>query len=140
MRNAIAISLALALGGCAGTVALPIGKNAFCQPTLNGKPTALDLTDCIRDGCRQIVRPITDAIAQLIASFDPEFQHRLKNNVLLAGGGSLIGGLDLAIEIDMHERLGGGKVMRIDEPTYGGANGALKIAQDMPAEFWKKLR
>ena len=113
---------------------------ALVNLPVNGKPTALDLTDCIRDGCRQIVRPITDAIAQLIASFDPEFQHRLKNNVLLAGGGSLIGGLDLAIEIDMHERLGGGKVMRIDEPTYGGANGALKIAQDMPAEFWKKLR
>jgi hypothetical protein len=43
MRNAIAISLALALGGCAGTVALPIGKNAFCQPTLNGKPTAQEV-------------------------------------------------------------------------------------------------
>lgn len=105
-----------------------------------GKPTELDLTDCIREGCRSIVRPITDAIAKLIASFDPEFQDRLKGNVLLAGGGSLIGGLDLAIERDMRERLGSGRVLRIDEPTYGGANGALRIAQDMPAEFWQKLR
>ena len=39
----------------------------------------------------------------------------------------------------MHERLGGGKVMRIEEPVYGGANGALKIAHDMPAEYWEKL-
>jgi rod shape-determining protein MreB len=107
---------------------------------VKGKPTPLDLTDCIRDGCRTIVRPITDAIATLIASFDPEFQDRLKNNVLLAGGGSLIGGLHIAIEADMRERLGGGHVLRIEEPTYGGANGALKIAQDMPAEFWQKLK
>jgi rod shape-determining protein MreB len=107
---------------------------------VKGKPTPLDLTDCIRDGCRTIVRPITDAIARLIASFDPEFQDRLKNNVLLAGGGSLIGGLHIAIEADMRERLGGGHVLRIEEPTYGGANGALKIAQDMPAEFWQKLK
>jgi rod shape-determining protein MreB len=37
----------------------------------------------------------------------------------------------------MHERLGSGKVIRIEEPVYGGANGALKIAHDMPAEYWR---
>ncbi|MBI3818506.1 MAG: rod shape-determining protein [Planctomycetes bacterium] len=113
---------------------------AIAMIPIAGKPTPLDITDCIRDGCREIVRPITDAIAKLIASFDPDFQDRLKNNVLLAGGGSLIGGLDIAIEMDMNERLGTGHVMRIDEPTYGGANGALKIAQEMPADFWQKLK
>lgn len=113
---------------------------AIAMIPVDGKPTPLDITDCIRNGCREIVRPITDAIAKLIASFDPEFQHRLKDNVLLAGGGSLIGGLDIAIEMDMNERLGSGRVLRIDEPTYGGANGALKIAQEMPPEFWKKLK
>ena len=33
-----------------------------------------------------------------------------------------------------------GKVLRIEEPVYGGANGALKIAHDMPAEYWEKLK
>ena len=32
----------------------------------------------------------------------------------------------------MQEMLGGGNVIRIEEPIYGGANGALKIAHDMP--------
>lgn len=113
---------------------------AIANIPVDGKPTPLDITDCMRNGCREIVRPITDAIQKLIASFDPDFQDRLKKNVLLAGGGSLIGGLDIAIELDMIERLGTGKVMRIEEPTYGGANGALKIAQDMPADFWQKLK
>ena len=40
----------------------------------------------------------------------------------------------------MHEQLGSGKVLRIEEPVYGGANGALKIAHDMPAEYWEALK
>jgi rod shape-determining protein MreB len=64
----------------------------------------------------------------------------LKNRVLLAGGGSQIKGLDLAIEAEMKHRLGEGRVMRVEEPVYGGANGALKIAHDMPSEFWEKLK
>src|SRR5690606_41729692 len=77
---------------------------------------------------------------RLIASFDPEFQHRLRNRVLLAGGGSTIKGLDTAIESAMKRDLGGGKVVRVEEPIYGGSNGALKIAHDMPEEFWEQLK
>ena len=40
----------------------------------------------------------------------------------------------------MKERLGGGKVMRIEEPIYGGADGALKIAHDMPQDYWEQLK
>ena len=39
----------------------------------------------------------------------------------------------------MTERLGGGKVIRIEEPIHGGSNGALKIAHDMPKEYWEDL-
>jgi rod shape-determining protein MreB and related proteins len=107
---------------------------------VQGKPTPFDVTDEIRQSCRTLIPPIVDGLSKLIASFDPEFQERLKNRVLLAGGGSQIKGLDTAIELLMHERLGGGRVLRIEEPVYGGANGALKIAHDMPGEFWEKLR
>ncbi len=107
---------------------------------VNGKPTTFEITDEVRTACRSIVAPMVDGLANLIASFDPEFQARLKNRVLLAGGGSQIKGLDLAIEEEMKRRLGGGKVMRIEEPVYGGANGALKIAHDMPAEYWNELK
>jgi rod shape-determining protein MreB and related proteins len=107
---------------------------------VEGKPTPFDITVEMRTACRSIVTPLVDALGKLIATFDPEFQHRLKNRVLLAGGGSLIKGLDQAIEADMKARLGQGRVIRIDEPVYGGANGALKIAHDMPAEYWEKLK
>ena len=52
----------------------------------------------------------------------------------------MVKGLDSAIEREMQRTLGGGRVLRIEEPIYGGANGALKIAHDMPAEFWEQLK
>ncbi|MEY2785463.1 MAG: MamK protein [Planctomycetota bacterium] len=107
---------------------------------VKGKPTPFDITGEMREACRSIVPPMVEGLAELIASFDPEFQDRLKNRVLLAGGGSQIKGLDLEIERQMKERLGGGKVLRIEEPVYGGANGALKIAHDMPGEYWEQLK
>ncbi len=107
---------------------------------VRGKPTPFDITAEMREACRKIVPPIVEGLGQLIATFDPEFQQRLKDRVLLAGGGSQIRGLDSAIEREMHENLGGGRVLRIEEPMYGGANGALKIAHDMPAEYWEKLK
>jgi rod shape-determining protein MreB and related proteins len=107
---------------------------------VEGKPTSFDLTEQIRQACSILIEPILKGIKKLIATFDPEFQTKLKNRVLLAGGGSLVKGLDSAVEKAMKERLGGGKVIRIDEPIYGGANGALKIAHDMPAEFWEQLK
>ncbi|HVS18156.1 MAG TPA: MamK family actin-like protein [Planctomycetota bacterium] len=107
---------------------------------VNGKPTSFDITEDLRSACRSIIPPIVEGLGSLISTFDPEFQDRLKNRVLLAGGGSQITGLDLAIEAEMLRTLGGGRVLRCEEPVYGGANGALKIAHDMPAEFWEKVK
>ncbi len=107
---------------------------------VNGKPTPFDITNEMRTACNAIVPPIVEGLGKLVASFDPEFQERLKNRVLLAGGGSQIKNLDVAIEEYMKSHLGGGKVLRIEEAMYGGANGALKIAHDMPEEYWEKLK
>jgi rod shape-determining protein MreB len=113
---------------------------AIVNLPVNGKPTEFDITKQVREAAQGIVRPIVEGLGQLIGTFDPEFQHKLKNRVLLAGGGSCIKGLDSAIEREMHKILGGGKVVRIEEPIYGGSNGALKIAHDMPADYWEKLK
>jgi len=107
---------------------------------VQGKPTEFDITEELRESCRAIIPPIVEGLGKLVSTFDPEFQQRLKDRVLLAGGGSMIKGLDTAIEREMGQTLGGGHVVRIEEPIYGGANGALKIAHDMPAEFWEQLK
>jgi rod shape-determining protein MreB len=107
---------------------------------VNGKPTRFEITKEVRQACRAIIPPIVEALGKLVATFDPEFQSVLKNNVLLGGGGSQIKGLAVAIEQEMRERLGEGRVLQVEEPVYGGANGALKIAHDMPPEYWEQLR
>ncbi|HED64404.1 MAG TPA: hypothetical protein ENJ09_02500 [Planctomycetes bacterium] len=115
-------------------------ERAVAELPVKGKPTEFDLTDPLREACRKIVPPIVEGLGELVSTFDPEFQSRLKNRVLLAGGGSMIKGLDNAIQQEMHRTLGEGKVVRIEEPIYGGANGALKIAHDMPEEYWEQLK
>jgi rod shape-determining protein MreB len=106
---------------------------------VRGRPKSFDVTGEIRKGCNRIVQPIVEAVDRLVSTFDPEFQDRLRNNVVLAGGGSRIHGLDRALE-DALEAYGGGKVRPVQEPVYAGANGALKIAYDMPVEAWEQLR
>ena len=106
---------------------------------VRGKPTPFNVTSEMRKGCSRIVEPIVEAVDRLVSTFDPEFQERLRQNVLIAGGGSRIHGLDRALE-EALAPYGGGKVRVVQEPVYAGANGALKVAYDMPAEGWEHLQ
>jgi rod shape-determining protein MreB len=115
-----------------------VGEPVIVTLPVRGRPTKFDVTNEMREACRSIIRPIVNSVGDLIGSFDPEFQSRLRNNVLLAGGGSQTIGLAEEVEAALDE-LGGGKVRKVDEPVYAGANGALKLAHDMPAEFWQQL-
>ena len=103
-----------------------------------GRPKEFDITDELRTACKSIVPGMVDSIAELTATYDPEFQEVIRSNVILAGGGSQMIGLPNLIEEAMAE-LGGGKVTRVDEPLFAGSNGALKMAQRMPKHFWKML-
>jgi rod shape-determining protein MreB and related proteins len=106
---------------------------------VNGKPTDIDISKEMKEACLSIVPPIVESLHKLIAGFDPEFQSVLRNNVLLGGGGSQIKGLGDAIADYMEKHLGGGHVTTVEEPVFAGANGALKIARDMPKEYWEQL-
>jgi rod shape-determining protein MreB len=103
-----------------------------------GKPKRFDLTELVYEACYTIVPPTVAALQDLIATYDPEFQEKMRKNVLLGGGGSQIQGLGRAIEDALHE-YGGGKVTTVEEPQYAGSNGALKISLDMPEEYWKEF-
>jgi rod shape-determining protein MreB len=106
---------------------------------VDGKPTPHDLTQEVKQACEILVQPLVESIHKLVSSFNPEFQDRLRNNVLLAGGGGLMRGLNKRLE-DAMQAIGGGKVTVVDEPLYAGANGALQLAMDMPSEYWQQLR
>ncbi|HHT9118153.1 MAG TPA: MamK family actin-like protein [Candidatus Hypogeohydataceae bacterium YC38] len=105
---------------------------------VDGKPRVIDITEECRQACKAIVPPILEAAGNLIATYDPEFQESILKNVILAGGMSQLKGLDKLIEEGLEE-FGGGKVCRVEEPIYAGANGSLKLAYDMPESFWRQI-
>jgi rod shape-determining protein MreB and related proteins len=113
-------------------------KAVVTWPDANGKPTPFDITGELKEACRMIVPDIVAGLHKLVSSFDAEFQRRMLTNVVLAGGGSQIRGLDRMIEEDL-QKYGGGRVTKVHEPVFAGANGALKLATDMPDEYWKEV-
>ncbi len=112
---------------------------AVVNLTVDGKPRPFDVTEPLKAACMTVVVPIVEAVGKLIGKFDPEFQQRLRNNLILGGGGSMLAGLDRVIEKSLQE-YGGGKVTRVPDATYAGAVGALKLAMGMPREGWTQLK
>lgn len=115
------------------------GERVTIEIPVHGKPKSYDVTDELRQACKEIVPDIVNGIQQLVATSDPEFQNELKGNIILAGGGSQIIGLKKEIENYMQKTLGYGRVTKIEEPLFAGANGALMLARDMPDEYWDEI-
>ncbi|VTS08746.1 rod shape-determining protein [Tuwongella immobilis] len=116
-----------------------VSESAVVNLTINGRPRPFDITEPLKSACRVIVEPLVEAIRDMIGKFDPEFQARLRQNIILGGGGSQLKGLDRVIEQGLVE-FGGGKVTKVPDAAYAGAVGALKLAMGMPAQGWTQLR
>ena len=104
----------------------------------DGKPVTRDITDEMRRACESIVPPIVDTTFRMIARFDAEFQNRVKNNIVIAGGMSQVKGIAQAVAEGLKD-LGRCKVTTVADPLFAGANGGLLLAQDMPEHYWEKL-
>jgi rod shape-determining protein MreB len=105
---------------------------------VNGKPTMHDIKDEIRRACESILPAMVETTTEMIARFDPEFQMKIKNNIVLAGGGSLIRGIADYLQ-DALKEYGACKVTRVTDPLFAGADGALKLALSMPSKYWETL-
>lgn len=116
-----------------------LGDAAVVTLPVNGKPTPLDVSEPLKAACSVIVKPIVEAVREMVGKFDPEFQQRMRQNILLGGGGSQLKGLDRAIEASLKD-YGGAKVTRVTDATFAGAVGALKLAMGMPAHGWTALK
>ncbi len=106
---------------------------------INGKPTEIDITEEMRIACESLVDPISETLLDLIAKIEPEFQEKVRQNIILTGGTGLIGGLAMAIQENL-EDVGGGRVRVTKDPIYVGSDGGLSIASDAKAADWEKLK
>jgi rod shape-determining protein MreB len=114
-------------------------EKALVMLAVSGKPKQFDVTEPLKAACRAIVPPLMDGLRELIRRFDPEFQQRLLQNIVLGGGGSQLRGLDHVIEEALKE-YGGARVKKVGDAVFAGAAGALKLAMTMPPDCWKGMK
>lgn len=105
---------------------------------VDGRPTKHDITDEMKRACESILPAIVESTLELIAKFDPEYQDVIRKNVILAGGGSQIAGLAEYLEKVLSE-YGEAKVAVVEDPLFGGSDGALALALDMPEDYWTEV-
>jgi rod shape-determining protein MreB len=108
------------------------------QLTRQGIPGEYDLAEVLQQSCLQLAQPISRAIQTLVGSFDPDFQEALRHNIIIAGGGSRLQGIDKAIEKSL-ETYGGGRAVCVDDAEFCGSTGTLKLCADMPDDYWEQL-
>jgi rod shape-determining protein MreB len=105
---------------------------------VKGVPTEMDITNEVRAACETLVGPVIETMLDLLARVEPEFQERVRNNIILSGGGGLIRGLPQALE-DALRQVGGGKVTYMQDPVFVGSDGGLALALDAPDGDWERL-
>jgi len=111
---------------------------ALVTAPIKGVPTELDITNEMKTACETIVAPVIETMLDLLARVEPEFQERVRANIILSGGGGLIRGLPEALEKAL-EQVGGGKVRFMEDPVFIGSDGGLALAIDAPEGDWEKL-
>ena len=105
---------------------------------IKGKATDLDITDEMQAACESILPPICETMTDLLSKVEPEYQEKVRHNVILAGGSSLIDGLADAMQKALTE-LGGGRATVVKDPVFAGSDGGLAIARDASSSDWEKL-
>jgi rod shape-determining protein MreB and related proteins len=105
---------------------------------VKGKATDVEITAEMRAACESILAPVCETMLDLLTRVEPEYQAKVRNNVILAGGTSLIVGLSEAIEKALAE-LGGGHATVVKDPVFAGSDGGLAIARDASSSDWEKL-
>ncbi|HEY3150106.1 MAG TPA: rod shape-determining protein [Candidatus Binatia bacterium] len=105
---------------------------------IKGKETEVDITSEMRAACESILPPVSETMIALLTKVEPEFQSKVRNNVIIAGGSSLISGLPEALSKALDE-LGGGRATVVHDPVFAGSDGSLAIARDASNSDWEKL-
>jgi rod shape-determining protein MreB len=115
-----------------------IDEEISVELSSGGKFMMHDIKNELRRACESILPAIVETILEMTSKVDPEFQTRIRENIILGGGGSLIRGIAEYLQDELAE-YGQYKVSRVEDPLFAGANGALKLAEDMPPKYWETL-
>lgn len=113
-------------------------KKTEVEILVHGKVVVLDISSEIKRACESILPPIAETAMEMIAASDPEFQARLRENIILAGGGSQIAGIADYLKEAISE-LAPCEITCVDDALYCGSDGAVALARDMPEQYWEQM-
>jgi rod shape-determining protein MreB and related proteins len=115
-----------------------VPQRVIVTAPVKGVPTDLDITNEIKAACETLLGPTIETMLDLLSRVEPEFQEKVRNNIILSGGGGLIRNLPQALEGAL-KQVGGGKVKYMEDPVFVGSDGGLALALDAPDTDWEKL-
>jgi rod shape-determining protein MreB len=98
----------------------------------------IDVTQALRAALGKLAEAVYQGICEVLSSIPPEYHSVALSNVILAGGGSQLPGLCGHLEELLHP-CGPSNVKRIADSCYAGANGALRLAMELPEDAWVEL-
>ncbi|HSY49260.1 MAG TPA: rod shape-determining protein [Thermoanaerobaculia bacterium] len=113
-------------------------KRVIVTAPVKGVPTEFDITNEMKTACETLLSPTVETMLDLLSRVEPEFQERVRNNIILSGGGGLIRNLPRTLE-EALKQVGGGKVTHMQDPVFVGSDGGLALALDAPDSDWEKL-
>ncbi|HSP34616.1 MAG TPA: rod shape-determining protein, partial [Thermoanaerobaculia bacterium] len=113
-------------------------RRAVVTAPVKGVPTELDITNELKAACETLLSPTIETMVDLLSRVEPEFQEKVRNNIILSGGGGLIRNLPQALEAAL-KQVGGGRVTYMEDPVFTGSDGGLALALDAPDTDWEKL-
>ena len=96
------------------------------------------MTEPVKIACESLMPDIIESIEMLLRSFPPEYQSTVLKNIVVAGGGSRIRGIAGYLK-DQLRVFGEAEVTCVSDPTFDGCRGALRLAQELPPQYWRQL-
>src|SRR5260370_19699985 len=102
-------------------------KRVLVTAPVKGVPTELDITNEMKAACETLLAPTVETMLDLLSRVEPEFQERVRGNIILSGGGGLIRNLARSLE-EALKQVGGGKVTHMQDPVFVGSDGGLALA------------
>jgi len=113
-------------------------KEQMVELSVDGKKQVVDVGDLVQIACEELIPHIVRTVKGIVAGADPEYQSLLRNNIILSGGGSLIGGLADRVADELAD-IGDVRVWCADDPMIRVADGALKLSMVMPDDQYTAI-
>ena len=113
-------------------------REQMIELSVDGKKQVVDVGDLVQIACEELIPNRVNAVKRMVSTADPEYQSILRNNIILAGGGSLIDGIADRIADELAD-IGDVRVWCCDEPIIRVADGALKLSMVMPDDEYTAI-